>query len=642
MKKIVFPFFIILISSYLYCEDVDIAKTYLRDAQNSYNTKQVSITKQYLDKSFGFSERLPEYYYFSNLILSDDQSDLSIKRNNSDKILSNLTNLFLIDEYDFLTQTAKIYEQTHEYKKSYESYLKLFQIEGKDLKNDYINCLKMLFNSNIQDKIPEIIIKAKQNYEIIDLYYYNLLYKIKFTKLPIADFSRDLNILISNNFSETKILYLKALYSPKVYNEYISLKGKIDPSYKKRIIFTILSRPQNLSGSEILKLSTDWIEAQGLIDSRTNILLKNSTFVKLIEPDKALKQQYFNYSGTRIKDVDEDGYWEENDLYKNNILIEKITDSNQDGVYETSFKYGFDGKIKEFIKYKNLSDYVKYNFNQIDISLVSADYYENKKLVKKDNLLKSSLYIKSNDYSVLNENFINKYIDTVETFDGGHKITKMNQGQIQYEYVDADNNGIFEYKNIYKNNIQVETLKDLNGNGIYEIKEVYKNGKLSEIFCKTDENSANFDYIEKNTGDGIEKYWDNNNDGIYELLIKELNNGTTYKMFDFDYNGKYDYVYELKGKIPVKLYEIKNEKWIIIKYLNEKSEHKLNNWIIISIKETEKIIIPDSINIKDKESVSGIFSFMGKRNFFENGIIKSDSFNYKLFLLNDQIYLLDF
>jgi hypothetical protein len=502
----------------------------------------------------------------------------------------------------------------------------------------------MLFNSNIADKIPALIIRARENYDLIDFQYFDLLYKLKYSRISQNDFYKGIGSLSANNYSPTKIFYLKTLFYPDIsgiFKEYASIKDQIEPVFKKKILFNMLDKAQNLSRNEIIALISDWVLINGQNDALTDTLLKKKHISVLISADKNLNQTFLKFTGVRLKDRDEDGFYEEYFEYRNGILLTKIIDSNQDGVPEFEAEYFSDGKIKEFVKYRDNNNYEKYTFNNKDSSLISEVFFENKMDSRVYTFLKSAYFPKEEDLKTLDLNSILKYADKAEIFDNGHELIKYSGGKVKFEYIDEKNNGFYGYKKIYKNGIIIEALKDVNENGIYEIREIYSKGKLNEIWCKTDEMSRNYDFIEKITDSGIEKYWDENNDGIFEVSFIEKNDGTVYKLFDIDFDGKYDYGYEYKNSVPVKLYKIVNEKWNVLENFTLNQDLRYNGWTIITEKTIDKIAVPEKIELKNNNNLSGLFSYNGKRQFFEKGIIKIDDLDYKLFLVNNEIYLLD-
>ncbi|OHD18634.1 MAG: hypothetical protein A2086_17020 [Spirochaetes bacterium GWD1_27_9] len=638
--------FFLFFSAKIFANDKELAKGYLIKAYNFYKQNNFEFSKEYLDKSYEYSKEIPEYYYLSNALIKDEKKNFYLKSQNADKIAKNIDNLFLIDKYDVLKQTAFIYGKIFEFQKSYDAYKKIFLTEDKDLQNDYLDCIKMLFNSNITKFIQEAISEAKNYFQSLDLYYYDLLYKVKFSKIDKNNFRKDIERLIAGDYSSSRVLYLQILYNYNLsesFKSYSTLKtnNNIEAGFKRLIIFAFLEKIEFLNQKQILSLTNDWIEIDGNSFYLTDILLKNKIFNKFVSSNKDLKNIFLNYSGVRIKDSDIDGNWEEFYQYKDGILLSKIIDANQDGINEYSVTYFVDGRIKEYFKYKNINYYEKYNFNHIDKSVDNIEIYKNDILIEKYNLLKSAFFPEEKDFSKIELNYFFNYVDTKEEFTDVHSIKKYSQNQIKYELIDSNNNGYFEYKKFYDNNKIYEAIKDVDENKIFEIKELYKDSNLVSILYKTNDSLQNYDYIENIKSNSIEKLWDFDKDGIFEVLFTEDENKISYKMFDINFDNKYDFVYQLKNNIPQKLYEIKNKKWILLKtYKSEENSNK-NNWNIVSFKNIDNIYAPDSIDIKNNQKLEGMFTFRDKKFFFENGIIKCNDFNYKLFIINNEFYLID-
>ncbi|MCK4799240.1 MAG: hypothetical protein KAT05_17840, partial [Spirochaetes bacterium] len=497
--------------------------------------------------------------------------------------------------------------------------------------------------------IPEIIKRAKKLYASLHFDYYLILYKIKFKNIKENEFNKCIGILIANNYSDTKLLYLKVLFYSDTRNfstfsdAYIKMRKEntIEPGFRKKIVFQLLKKSNLLSKKQILFHLGDW-NIIGMQDHKTNILLKNKRILGVLKSNNKLKQSYLQYTGIRRNDDDEDGDWEQYFEYKNGIVIKRINDRNQDGLYESQVFFFDNGDIKEcFLFDDNNLNFRKFIFNAKDQSLVFIEYYNNNELLEKITLIQSSYYPKISILKTITNKSILPYIAYKEKFSEGHSVTNYFHSKIEYKFIDANNNKIFEEKIFYKNGIINEVLKDINEDGNFEIHEKYESGNLKHILYKTDESLEGYDYKEQLLNDRIIKFWDYNSDNIFEIAVEELNNGIIYKKFDINYDGKYDYVYELDGDVIKRVYRVSNKEKIIIKEFYKQDKLKQKKWNVVSVNDLDMMETPDDVIVEDKKTLSGIYFYKGNKYFFTNGFIKNESFSYRLFFINDIIYLFD-
>ena len=343
-------------------EEIELAKFYLKKSFYYYQDKKKNLSNDYLSKAYEYSKEFPEYYYISNLLLPDNKSNMALKESNAENILKKIDNSFFIDNYELLKHAALIFENVRNFDKSIEVFNKFLLTSNRILREDYVNYIEMLFNTNNIAKlnlIPNVIKNANKLYDSLDFNYYSILYEIITKKIKETEFNKNINVLISNNYSQTKVLYLKILFFNNsknlsmLYNEYIKMKkyNIIEAGVKKRLIFNLLKKAYWLSQAQILVLLEDWNHI-GQQDQQTNILLINKKVLGIIKNNKALNESYLKYTGVRRRDEDEDGNWEEYFEYKDGIAIKKINDKNQDDIYETEVHFFDNGYIREYLRFK--------------------------------------------------------------------------------------------------------------------------------------------------------------------------------------------------------------------------------------------------------------------------------------------------
>ncbi|MBN2546513.1 MAG: hypothetical protein JXB50_12000 [Spirochaetes bacterium] len=655
--KIKLTIFIVLtfyLSVHIFPEDIGLAKFYLEQSYNSYLNQSFKTADEFAEKSYQFYQKLPEYYYIKNLLYPDDKTHLSIKKKNADSIIKLINNSFLLEHFILYRQTADIYESTRNFTNAYISYIKVIDSINKT-QEDYLNLIKMLFNSDVLghlDLVPVIITNAKKFFNSLDLEYYNLKYRVLKKNIDVNEFINGIKLLEANSYFPSRILYLEVQYYynqkkiNELYSKYSTLKknNSIESGYLKLILYELLLKAGYLTTNQTRELLNEWDKiAQN--DHKTVNLLKITVIKNIIKPDKYLNEKFNDFTGARRKDVDLDGEWEEYFEYKNGIVVKYIKDQNQDGISEIEADFSDNGILKNYTLFNDKSDYKIYIFNEIDKSIKNIEAYKDDRLRKRYTLSTSKFFADIKNLTALNENQLLPITSYVEEFDSIYKKTKYYNGKKEYSVIDKNFNNKFEEKIIYKDDIIDEIYKDNDENGLYEVVEKYHNNKIDTIKYKSDEHQDNFYYTEKIQQDKIIKKWDNDFDNIYEVEIEEYPNGTNIKKIDIDYDGLYDYAYEYKKNILIKIYNLKTNK--ILKesntnvkdvYISDKISFK---WNIISAKDLKKIILPDNIIVSNKKLISGYYLYKNEKYYFENSIIQNKDFHYRLFYINDKLYLYD-
>jgi len=650
-KKYIF-FLIFIITFCLFAEETDLAKFYIKKAHAFYKDQKYSVSREFLTKSEEYSKKFPELYYISNQLLPDNKSNMYQKRLNAENIVKSFNNGFLISNYDLLKQSATIFENVREFRKSDELYSRYVLDRNKTKLSDHLAYINMLFKSDLTNKlkkIPERIHKADQIFDSIHLDYFMLLFEVQYKNISDAEFDKKLKILISHNYSPTRVLYLRSIKynDQKRINEVLGgyndlhKSNNIESGFSKRILYNILARSANLQQNDIIYLLNQW-KAIGNNDQKTIDILRNKKIKSIVNKSEDLKKYFINYTGVRRRDIDEDGNWETHFEYKNGEIVNIVNDHNQDGIYESRETYYDNGKIKNYLDYDaDNFDYDKYTFNEKDSSLLNVEIMKNNRLYKRFTMIQSAVFPDTKRLYQLKIKDLIKQVAYEENWEKGYNITNYFNEEKEFEYVDDNNNGIYEKKIFFEKGIINEVLRDINEDGNYETIEIYMKNKLKESMYKTVENLETYDYKEVYYSNKISKYWDNDLDGMYEIYIDEYNNGTVYKMFDIDFDGKYEYLYEYKNSIQKGIYYIENNKHILLKEFNEPLKEKKKNWKIITTKDLKEVETPDNIMIENKRYLSGMFTYDGQKYFFKNGLIKNEFFSYRLFFINNVVYLFE-
>lgn len=648
MKKAL-VFIIFLFISNLYPDEIDIAKLQIRKAYDNYIAGKSALAEEILNGVGDFVQNIPEYYYLKNAFLGDSRDFLSSKMENSRNIFRNIKNNYFLSAYELLNHTKNISVKTRNYDFAKTVYNEILSIPNIDLLNDYKGYIETLFLSKDYALIEKILKEARNRYNSIEFEYFDLKSKITLNKIDANEFQKKISILNANGYSKSKVLLLSVMFYPtngmkKYLDEYLSLKDSksLDGYYQREILYNLIMKSSGLKPADVLSALQEWSAINGQGYTETFNILKNKTLSSIISINDYLNENILKYSGDRVEDADNDGNWEELYIITLGAVRTCLIDKNQDGAYEYKYTYFDDGKIETFTVYdgKN-SDYKEVKFNPYDSSVATIDTYKSGKLVEKITAVKSALYLNVDVIKDIDTKTYNNYIDKKENFGDTYSISGYTNGQINRKDTDLDFDGAIEEKEFYKNGVIYEKLKDSDKNGTFEITEKYDNGKLKTVFYKESDFSDYYYYREDVEANYSVKNWDTNSDGIYEFSVTEYPNGTTYNKLDINYDGVYDYQFELKNGEPVRLSKIASGKLINIKVFSEKYEIKKNNWYIISYRDIKKVNIPDKIIFTDGKKTSGYFLDKNEKFFFENSNIINENFNFNLFIINSEIYLID-
>ncbi|HPY86683.1 MAG TPA: hypothetical protein PLG34_01700 [Spirochaetota bacterium] len=633
----------------LFSSEIDIAKLKIRRAYDSYRAGKNALAEDVLKGANEFALNIPEYFYLKNELLGDSRDVLYIKMENSRNIIKNIKNNYFLSAYEILNHVKDISLKTRDYDYAKKVYKEILSIPNIDLLNDYIGYIETVFLSKDLSDIENILKEARNRYNSIEFEYFDLKSKIILNKIDSNEFQRKISVLNANGYSKSKILLLSVLRSPangikKCLDDYFSLKASksLDGYYQREILYNLIMKSSSLKTPDVLSALQEWSEINGQRYAETFDILKNRNLYSIISKNAALSENILKYSGERIEDADNDGNWEELYVITSGDVRSRVVDKNQDGAYEYKYTYFEDGKIETFTVYEGRnSDYKEARFNPYDSSVVTIDIYNSGKLTEKITAVKSALYLNVDILKNIDEKIYRNYIDKKETFGDFYSISRYTDGQINRRDIDLDYDGAIEEKEFYKNGVIYEKLKDADKDGSFEIIERYANGKLKTVFCKESDFSDYYYYREDIEPNYSVKNWDTNLDGIYESSVTEYPNGTSYNKLDIDYDGVYDYQVELKNGEPVRLSKIESGKLINIKTFSSKEEIKKNNWYIVSYRDIKKVDVPDKIVFTDGKKTSGYFLDKNEKYYFENSDIINDNLNFKLFVIDSEIYLID-
>ena len=627
----------------LFSNEIKIAENYIKKSFQQIE-KNKKLADYFLDQSFEYSRKLPEYYFLKNRLLNNRRVNMYLKKENAENIVLYLHNSFLIYNYTLLKETIAIFEKTHAYEKCIGLYTILLDYHDRELYDDYIKYIKLLIAAEEYGLIIRITENALERYYTLDLIYYNLLAKLKTDSASLTDYREIYSRLKSNGYPAARLLYLKSIFTDSSsqlasmldeYSGYLD-KNQLNPGFKKIILYEFYHKKHFLDLEHKEKLFSYWIEANGLSDYRTGIIIKDAYF----SPDNTgdIAPQFLLYTGIRTKDIDNDGLWEEMYQYRDGKLRESVIDSNQDGIYENRTEYYFSGSIKHIYKYNKPDEYYQYRYNERDNSLEFIEKRRENRTIEKITLKSSSFFQEGTSPPAPGS--LLKYIDHIEYYPSGKIFKKFHNGIVQHIYFDSDNDGFFEYKQFFHQGLLIEGLRDTSGDRFYDTMEKYSGGSLKNIFTKTNPSYSSYDYKEEITESGIIKYWDENRDNLYEIAVEEKGNIIN-KKFDINFDGKYEYIYQTIKNKSENLYRIENGKWIMLESHSKGIIQTGKGWVIVTAAEPDTMELPDKILIQDNKNTHGIFRYQNEKYFFKFGVIETGKFKYKIFRINNTLYLFD-
>lgn len=654
-KFLVTHIVLVFITLPIFAADYELAQFYLTKAYSFYRENKIEPAAEYLKKSSRYAQFYPEYYYLSNHVLPDDRQSQSLKEKNADKIIAYINNAYIIPEYDLLKQALYSFEAVRRYDECILHYKRLFQLSNINKEADYKWFINILYKQNPSDPlIPTLVKEARSLFHSVDYDYYLLLYYTLNNMITKNDFNAYIKVLEAHNYHRSKVLYLNVLYHSNTsvlkgfYREYQSLlaTNNFSPGFKISIIYEFLKKNYAFNTSDIKLLLQEW-KRTNFYSYKTVLLLRDKKLSRVIRENLHNFSDYAYLSGMFRKDTDGDGIWESIYEYREGKLRHIMNDIDQDGILEDEAFYDNREKLVKFIIFKSHNaNKQEYDFNPNDYSLQTLTYITDNNLDKIITFKKSSYYPEQSQLKAIRQDTSKPYISHIEKWDKGYTFQKFNNGLLEYEFFDFNNNGIYEKKEYYQKGIINEVITDSNENHIFEMREVYLNGKISLTEYKTREKIDYFDYRELYDDKGITKQWDFNHDSIWEIKIVEPINGagseTELKYFDINYDGMYDYLFESHNKKTIGIYRLDNkEQRTKLKSFNKEKIKNDYKWNIVTPSDPVKVPVPDDIIVQDFNNLSGIFYYNNKKYFFYNGIVKSNFFEYRLFYINDIVYLFD-
>ena len=533
-------------------EDRKISELYINTADSFYNSNNFSRAEVFLNKSLLYYKDSSDAYYLKSLIEEKTGGNTESIINDLKKALI-LRNWNIYKEEDAFFRLGILYSSVKEYKKAVST---LYVIETEKIDNEnYLEAYSnSLLNSGMFATASEILKTA------IEKYPDNNNFKIKLINND-SDYydSLLLNILENNDVFD---------YSPQIILEV--LKNTEDEGVKRELFdkISIFSKEYPEIIIEKIKITkkaeekdiNDFFEYKGYENLKLIREIK-----KVLSSDilKIFNNKLSGLNSIIYDDINNDGMNEIVFRVENGIPVWYREDYNQDGLNDIYIYYD-NGNI-ETIEYgeKYLIKYI--NYPLLENIIISSDTIDVYDYSNRNTVFKS---VDSSEMFMLPDikNDFTKRVDKLLPKASVHEKNNPENKKRIMEYL--KNSRIKMYSEITDGNTTAEGIikdgnftyinRNNNNGNSFETKEIYKNGKLSSIMYDGNSDGIFEMKIENNI-----KYWDYNEDGIYDSYEKR-NGKETIKGYSSQNNGIYDV--EEKSINGTIVSVRKDEKWFNVTY----------------------------------------------------------------------------
>lgn len=626
--------------------DLEIAKTYLKRAMANRDNPQILLSM--INNAKEYAVCFPEYEF-----LQLEKCRKTGNFYNAEMYVKNMlvkrNKAFLLDSYDIDLQAAQVYHHLHAYKEALPFYKSVVAVNGRKTLDNYLMYLSCLFSADISaGRVLPVLQEASALFSNPEIVFYQALYSLKTATSHFGTPISLIRQLENNEYSQQEIQYLKS-FLVKNQNDlaqYITglqQMKDISAEWGRDIVYGLLERFTVTDENVLRKCLALWKKFDGNNDVRTFRFLTYSPLAEWIKANDEFAQ-WAVYSGKRTVDIDGNGKAELTIEVKDGIIINRSEDKNQDGITEREFVFYDNGKIDSIYVRENNKNFWRYDFNKHDSSLLIIKNVRAGEIAEKYFVRKGAfVFNESQPLPVLQDSLLDC---REEYWNGEVAVSKFTDGKMISQKKDRDADGYFEYSAVFTNGVISEAFVDTNNDSIPDLHEIYQNGKLIQCESGYSGTTGFYYYKEKNIGNEIEKYWDNNKDLKYEIYEKTLNNGVVLSYFDINSDGVYDYMHERLKDGSYDVYTInsdKTKKQKIASVANQKRVVKEKGWIVISSRNADLLPVPDDIHFFDtkSEGMNGTFSYKKRKFYFSDGLLKSQDFSFRLLRNGKRLFLFD-
>lgn len=260
------------------------------------------------------------------------------------------------------------------------------------------------------------------------------------------------------------------------------------------------------------------------------------------------------YTGTRILDMNRDGYYEQLYQYEAGQLKSWISDEDQDGIPGATIRFdGEDPKTLLLSSGENLPN-LEYRYSdypyleavtfvsgrtrreyrvipyQVDQPALFSPTQQAFPLELRSDVAATEEYFRRNSYQMKEYSEDTLTPDRVYHYLNG-RVTRIDEN--------PDPLGNFTHTVYYAGFLPAEGYRDLDGDGVPEIREEFAEGRLRRIILDKNGDGVNeFEQVFESGSTRI--YWDYNDDGLFDSREYVRTDGEMVREFSSRLNGTYD------------------------------------------------------------------------------------------------------
>lgn len=260
------------------------------------------------------------------------------------------------------------------------------------------------------------------------------------------------------------------------------------------------------------------------------------------------------YTGTRILDMNRDGYYEQLYRYEGGQLRSWTADQDQDGIPEATIRFDGDDPRTLLLSSGENRPHMEYRYSDYpyleEVAFVSGGTRREYRIIPyqldrpafvsptrpvfpfelRSDVAATEEYFQKNSYRM------EEYSEDTMTPD---RVYHYLNGRIARIDDNPDPLGNFTHTVHYAGSLPAEGYRDLDGDGVPEIREEFAEGSLRRITL--DKNGDGVNEFEQVFESGsTQMYWDYNDDGLFDSREYVRTDGKTVREFSSRLNGTFD------------------------------------------------------------------------------------------------------
>jgi tetratricopeptide (TPR) repeat protein len=260
------------------------------------------------------------------------------------------------------------------------------------------------------------------------------------------------------------------------------------------------------------------------------------------------------YTGTRILDMNRDGYYEQLYRYEGGRLRSWTADQDQDGIPEATIRFDGDDPRTLLLSSGENLPHMEYRYSDYpyleEVAFVSGGTRREYRIIPyqldrpvlvsptrpvfpfelRSDVAATEEYFRKNSYRM------DEYSEDTMTPD---RVYHYLNGRITRIDDNPDPLGNFTHTVHYAGSLPAEGYRDLDGDGVPEIREEFTDGSLRRITLDKNGDGVNeFEQVFKSGS--TQMYWDYNDDGLFDSREYVRTDGRTVREFSSRLNGTFD------------------------------------------------------------------------------------------------------